>query len=294
MKKFILLFITTVFMLACENDSYSIEYIDNEVKQNYAISSLVIERDRVASETQVDFTVSIESALSVDAVITVAHINDCGNPLSHLKESSTGTATIKAGDTTGTGSIIASSPNAEQTEDIPWDGLSDCSTLNVTGIALSKEDDPYVADPLSVSTTLTAFNSGYMGDADDDAVMISMDWKNPADNDFDMYVTDMFGASFYETAESGDRFEGDLFDNDTDTYYPANDGQYIVWYAPYVQEAADVPAEIYFTHPVTGVVDLVSFVSVNGTAGWPPTPVAVITKITDADGAMSYSVEAYE
>lgn len=294
MKKFILLFITTVFMLACENDSYSIEYIDNEVKQNYAISSLVIERDRVASETQVDFTVSIESALSVDAVITVAHINDCGNPLSHLKESSTGTATIKAGDTTGTGSIIASSPNAEQTEDIPWDGLSDCSTLNVTGIALSKEDDPYVADPLSVSTTLTAFNSGYMGDADDDAVMISMDWKNPADNDFDMYVTDMFGASFYETAESGDRFEGDFFDNDTDTYYPANDGQYIVWYAPYVQEAADVPAEIYFTHPVTGVVDLVSFVSVNGTAGWPPTPVAVITKITDADGAMSYSVEAYE
>lgn len=285
MKKFILLFITTVFMLACENDSYSIEYIDNEVKQNYAISSLVIERDRVASETQVDFTVSIESALSVDAVITVAHINDCGNPLSHLKESSTGTATIKAGDTTGTGSIIASSPNAEQTEDIPWDGLSDCSTLNVTGIALSKEDDPYVADPLSVSTTLTAFNSGYMGDADDDAVMISMDWKNPADNDFDMYVTDMFGASFYETSESGDRFEGDFFDNDTDTYYPANDGQYIVWYAPYVQEAADVPAEIYFTHPVTGVVDVVSFVSVNGTTS--TTPVAVITKITDADGAMS-------
>ena len=279
-------------MLACENDSYSIEYIDNEVKQNYAISSLVIERDRVASETQVDFTVSIESALSVDAVITVAHINDCGNPLSHLKESSTGTATIKAGDTTGTGSIIASSPNAEQTEDIPWDGLSDCSTLNVTGIALSKEDDPYVADPLSVSTTLTAFNSGYMGDADDDAVMISMDWKNPADNDFDMYVTDMFGASFYETSESGDRFEGDFFDNDTDTYYPANDGQYIVWYAPYVQEAADVPAEIYFTHPVTGVVDVVSFVSVNGTTS--TTPVAVITKITDADGAMSYSVEAYE
>lgn len=292
MKRLILLFITTVFISACENNDYSIEYIDDEAKQNYAITSLVIERDRVASETQVDFTVSIESALSVDAVITVAHTNNCGNPLSHLAKSSTGTATIKAGDTSGTGSIIASSLNSEQSE-IAYDGLSDCSTFNVTGIALSEGDDPYVADPLSVSTTLTAFNSGYMGDADDDAVMISMDWKNPASNDFDMYVTDSVLYLFYEDAESGDRFEGDFFDNDTDSYYPAADGVYIVWYAPYIQEAADVPAEIYFTHPVTGAVDVVSFVSANGTADWPPTPVATITKTTDADGKMSYEIAAF-
>ena len=87
MKKLILLFITTVFILACENDDYSIEYIDDEVKQDFAVTLTM--RDRVVPETYVNFTVTIESALSVDAVVTVANINDCGNPLSHLAESST-------------------------------------------------------------------------------------------------------------------------------------------------------------------------------------------------------------
>ena len=294
--KLFLLAISFVFT-SCDtdilgDDTYSIEYVDNEAKQGLAVT-LTIDRDRVASETQVGFTVSIEDALSVDAVVTVANTNKCGGPLSHLAEFTTASATIKAGDTTATGSIIASAMNSVYDGEIPWDGLSDCATFDVTGIALSEGDDPYVAST-SVATTVTQLNSDYMADADDDAVMIVMDWKNPDVNDFDMYVTDMFGASFYEVAESGSRFEGDYFDNDSDTYYPAGDGQYIVWYAPYVQEAADVPAEIYFTHPVTGIVDVISFVSADGTADWPPTPVAVITKITDGDGTMSYSVKAYE
>ena len=265
-KLFLLAIISLVFT-SCGteilgDDSHSIEYIDNEVNQDLAVT-LVIDRDRVAYETQVGFTVSIENALSVDAVVTVANKNMCGGPI-----------------------------NPEFNGEISWDGLTDCATFDVTGIALSEGDDPYVASN-SVATTVTQLNSDYMADADDDAVMIVMDWKNPDANDFDMYVTDMFGASFYEVAESGSRFEGDYFDNDSDSYYPAGDGQYIVWYAPYVQEAADVPGEIYFTQPVTGIVDVISFISASGTASWPPTPVAVITKITDADGTMNYSVKAY-
>lgn len=293
MKRLILfLIIAIVFTTSCENNDYSIEYIDDEVKQDFSISSLVIDRNRVAATSHVSFTVSIETALSVDATVTVASRNMCGSPISHLAETSTGTALIKAGDTTGTGSIFFADVNKEYYP-IPYDGFTDCASFDVTGIALSEGDDPYVAAPLSVSTTLTAPNPDYMGDADDDAVMISMDWKNPASNDFDMYVTDSVLYLFYEKAESGSRFEGDTFDNDNDSYYPAADGVYIVWYAPYTQEAADVPAEIYFTHPVTGVVDVVSFVSANGTADWPPTPVATITKTTDADGKMSYEIAAF-
>jgi hypothetical protein len=37
-----------------------------------------------------------------------------------------------------------------------------------------------------------------MVDADDDAVMISMDWKNPSANDFDLFVTNSAGTTFYE------------------------------------------------------------------------------------------------
>ena len=292
MKKLkFLLFSTLFFTFACGNDDYSIEYIDSEVKQDFSVS-LTIERDRVASNTQVDFTVSIESVLSVDAVVTIANINNCGNPISHLAESSTGTATIKAGETTGTGSIIASALNAEFSRDIAWDGLSDCATFNVTGIALSEGDDPYVASTSIATTTVTQFNADYMGEADDDAVKIAMDWKNPSENDFDMYVSNSDGSIFYEDAESGSRFEGDYFDNDTDAYYPAPDDSYIVWYTPFVQETADVPGEIYFTHPVTGKVDVVSFVSPNGTQA-SPTPVATITKTTDADGNMTYEIAAY-
>lgn len=278
-------------MLACENDDYSIEYNDNEVKQDFAVT-LTLSRDRVVPETYVKFTVSIESALTTDAVVTVANINDCGNPLSHLAESTTGTATIKAGETSGTGSIFASEMNAEYSGgNFDWDGLSDCATFKVTGIALSEGDDPYVGSSTSVAQTITQVNADYMVDADDDAVMISMDWKNPSANDFDLYVTNSAGTTFYEDAESGTRFEGDYFDNDTDTYYPAGDGQYIVWYYSYIQEAADVPGEIYFTQPVTGIVDVISFISPNGNSGF--NPVAVITKTTDEDGDMSYEITAY-
>ena len=291
MKKLILLFITTVFMLACENDDYSIEYNDNEVKQDFAVS-LTLSRDRVATETYVNFTVSIESALATDAVVTVANLNDCGNPLSHLAESTTGTATIKAGQTSGDGSIFASAMNAEYSGgDIAWDGISDCATFKVTGIALSEGDDPYVGSSTSVGQTITQVNADYMVDADDDAVMISMDWKNPSANDFDMFVSDAAG-DFYEAAESGSRFEGAYFDSDSGSYYPAPDGVYTVWFVPYDQEAADVPAEVYFTHPVTGKVDVVSFVCPAG-APLAYTPVATITKTTDEDGDMSYEIEAY-
>lgn len=291
MKRLILfLFITVSFTTSCENDDYSIEYIDDEAKQNFTISSLVIDRDRVAATSNVSFTVSIESALSVDATVTVGSINMCGNPISHLAETSTGTALIKAGDTTGTGSIFVAKTNKEYYP-IPYDGFSDCATFEVTGIALSEGDDPYVAAPLSVPTTLTAPNSDYMGEADDDAVMISMDWKNPSANDLDMFVSDADGV-FYEKAESGSRFEGDFFDNDSDAYYPAPDGVYTVLYVPFSQEAADVPAEVYFTHPVTGKVDVVSFVCPAG-APLAYTPVATITKTTDEDGDMSYEIAAY-
>ena len=69
--KLFLLAISLVFT-SCDteilgDDTYSIEYVDNEAKQDLAVS-LTIDRDRVASETQVGFTVSIEDALSVDAV----------------------------------------------------------------------------------------------------------------------------------------------------------------------------------------------------------------------------------
>ena len=75
-KLFLLAIISLVFT-SCDteilgDDSHSIEYIDNEVNQDLAVT-LVIDRDRVAYETQVGFTVSIENALSVDAVVTVAN-----------------------------------------------------------------------------------------------------------------------------------------------------------------------------------------------------------------------------
>ncbi|MDA0780033.1 MAG: hypothetical protein O2810_02630 [Bacteroidetes bacterium] len=282
------LFIVVSIFISCEDDSYSIEYTDNEVKQDLNVT-LTLDRERVAATTNVGFTVAIESALSVDATVTVASINKCGGPLSHLAETTTGTALIKAGKTSGMGTINAADFNTELDE-LDWDGATDCFTFDVTGIALAEGDDPYVASA-STPAILTAVNADYMSDADDDAVMISMDWKNPDANDFDMYVTNANGSVFYEIAESGSRFEGDFFDNDSDAYYPAADGVYLVWCYVYTQEAADVPSEIYFTHPITGFVDVIAFTMASGSSGF--YPVATITKTTDAEENMSYEIAAY-
>lgn len=285
----ILLFSLTLILASCGDDTYSIEYTDTEVKQDLAVS-LTLDRERVAATSSASFTVTIESALSVDATVTVASVNTCGGPVTHLAETTSSEAVIKAGETSASGTITIAGLNAEM-ESISWDGALDCFSFELTGIALAEGDDPYVASS-SVPATLTEPNPDYMGDPDADAVMISMDWKNPSANDFDMYVTSPAGY-IIESAESGSRFEGDFFDNDSDSYYPAADGGYLVWFAPYAQEASDVPGEIYFTHPVTGNVDVVSFVAADGTPSWPPTPVAVITKSTDADGNMSYEIEPY-
>lgn len=282
------LFIVVSIFISCEDDSYSIEYTDNEVKQDLNVT-LTLDRERVAATTNVGFTVAIESALSVDATVTVASINKCGGPLSNLAETTTGTALIKAGETSGMGTINAADFNTELDE-LDWDGATDCFTFDVMGIALAEGDDPYVASA-STPAILTAVNADYMSDADDDAVMISMDWKNPDANDFDMHVTNPDRTVFYESAESGSRFEGDYFDNDSDAYYPAADGVYLVWCYVYTQEAADVPSEIYFTHPITGFVDVIAFTMPSGSSGY--YPVATITKTTDAEENMSYEIAAY-
>ena len=287
----LILFSLTLIFASCGDDTYSIEYTDTEVKQDLAVSSLTLDRERVAATSSARFTVTIENAFSVDATVTVASVNKCGGPISHLAETSSSKVVIKAGETSASGTITIADLNAEM-ENISWDGALDCFSFELTGIALAEGDDPYVASSFSVPATLTQPDPGYMGDPDADAVMISMDWKNPGANDFDLYVTNP-ASSIIEFSESGSRFEGDFFDNDTDTYYPAPDGEYLVWFAPYIQEASDVPGEIYFTHPVTGNVDVVSFVAADGTRSWPPTPVAVITKSTDADGNMSYEIAAY-
>ena len=52
-------------------------------------------------------------------------------------------------------------------------------------------------------------------DVDEDAVVIAFDWKNPAVNDMDLFVSSPAG-SIIEASETGSRYEGDYFDNDND------------------------------------------------------------------------------
>jgi len=285
----LILFSLTLIFASCGDDTYSIEYTDTEVKT--PVSVTVDSRDRVALDQHLDFTVTLSEAYDVNTVITVAAINSCGDPISHLKETSTGTVTVTAGSTTGTGSLFFASANKGHVPAGNWDGLVDCAVLSVTGIALSEGNDPYVASDNSTPVTVIDTQSDYMA-IDEDAVVIVMDWKNPGDNDIDMYVTNGAGTAFYEIAETGSRYEGDYFDNDSDVYYPAPDGDYIVWWANYIQENADVPAELFFTKPVSGEVVHIPFTIPAG-APYSYYPVATITKSTDADGNMSYEIAAY-
>ena len=297
--KLFLLAVAFVFT-SCEtemfgDDTYSIEYIESGSPDTVVNVSVTPDRFRVANGTQLGFTVSLEQAVDHDAIVTVVANNQCGSTISHLSRYSTATATISAGNTSGVGSLIFADSNSSQTSS-DWDGLTGCATVSVSGIVFLEEEghdhgdeESVAAAEASVEVTVVDVADIYM-DVDEDAVVIAFDWKNPGVNDMDLFVSSPAG-SIIEASETGSRYEGDYFDNDNDSYYPAADGVYTVWYVPFAQEAADVPAEMFFTHPKTGLVDHISFTIPAG-APLAYTPVADITKTTDADGNMSYEVTA--
>jgi len=91
--------------------------------------------------------------------------------------------------------------------------------VSITGIALTKGDDPYVmtseASLLTFFETNGGYNAPWSTDTNDDGLnepwlSISLDWADPANVNLNMYVVGSNNQS-YESSTSNSRFEGDYF-----------------------------------------------------------------------------------
>lgn len=287
--KYILLLAAFV-AVSCGDDDYSVEYIDTEVKTSVT-GTISPSRTKIAPTTQLEFTVTLDQTFTYDAEITVAITETC-NSLGLLATDSSAVATLTAGSDTATGVITVPDLSNEDTVG-GWVGLSNCTALTVTGIALYEVladdstsydvDDPYVIENISTPLNLTDLQGSWM-EAQEDAgsLQICLDWEGPySSNDIDLFVYDAALTAAYERSESGSRWEGDWFNNSGNEAHP--DGDYVVYVSPYTMATASTDAALHFTHP-DGTVDYIEFAITGNMFA------ADITLSTDADGVKSYVV----
>lgn len=305
MKKLIYIALSALvfgFFSCSEDDSYSIAYVDDEVKTALVgtISSSVT---AAAPGTMVTFDYTLPQSFDVESTIEISAFSSFDVlAINALTEKSY--VTVPAGQTTGTGRFKM--PSIPDFESGDYFGAAGYATVAISGIALTqppREDedgiaiDPYI--PLDDPFTMTSESIAIAGldvhdpfmfpNLDDDdnplpTLMLSLDWLGPWDaNDLDLYVLDAAFTTVFESSESGSRFEGDFFNNPANESHP--DGDYVLEIGIWTSvDATPIPWRLTLTHPdgkadvYEGTVDpAVGFVDPVG-----------FTKTTDGSGNVTY------
>ncbi|RED50039.1 hypothetical protein [Seonamhaeicola aphaedonensis] len=238
--KYIILLIVSLGLFSCsEDDSYSIAYVDDEIKVEL-VGSIAISATEAFDGDDVEFTYTLPQSFDVESTLEVT-ATSLFNAFSQTPNMERFKITIPAGTTTGTATFVM--PNFDN--EAPFSGISEFLSVSITGIALKQPprededgvkidpyipvDDPYTMTSAPVILTLLQTNLAsplYMAPADN-TLKLSLDWEGPYDlNDLDLYVFDNPFTALFESSESGDRFEGDFFNNPANEDYP--DGDYIV------------------------------------------------------------------
>ncbi|MEL0454825.1 hypothetical protein WJN01_01195 [Flavobacteriaceae bacterium SZ-1-7] len=301
MKKiiYITFSILTIGLFSCsEDDSYSIAYVDNE--QKVALTgTLTITNPSTTIYTgdAISFIVEVPQAFEVDAKVEVT-FKSSYNELALTSNIDKVYVTIPKGTTSLSGTYDASSFG----NDIPFLGVADFLTANITGIALvqpPKEDEegnpinPYVPVDDPYTMTSEAVNFQFIAGTSwtvptDKTLMVSLDWQGPySENDIDLYIIDSGFTTLYESSESGSRFEGDFFNNPANENHP--DGDYVVEIGVYTSvDDSPIPYQLTFTHP-DGTREVFEG-TVDPTIGYVD-PVG-FTKTTDGEGNVTYDIYA--
>ena len=301
--KYIILSILSIGLLSCEDDNYSIAYVDDEVK-TALVGSMSLNRSSAAPGTMVSFNYTLPQAFTDETVLEITAIStydvlevDASVVKSYV--------TVPAGQTTGTGWFKMSGASDFAPGD--YFGVASHSSVSITGIAITQPDrededgneidpyvpidDPYTMSSESISITGLDIHDPYMfPNLDDDdeplpTLMVSLDWEGPygwGENDLDLGIYSSDGFLF-ESSESGSRFEGDFFNNPANEDHP--DGEYIVTTSIWTSVSADpIAYRISLTHPdgradvYEGVIDpAVGFIEPVG-----------FTKTTDENGKITY------
>ncbi|WP_370477908.1 hypothetical protein [Tamlana flava] len=302
MKKliYITFSILTIGLFSCsEDDSYSIAYVDTEVKTPLT-GTLTFATSSAFGNTNVDYTINIPQSFEVASVVELT-LTSTYEVLKVNTNIEKVYDTIPAGATTKMGSFVMPSFDAEA----PFYGLSSFLTVEISGIALvqpPKEDedgkpiepyvpvdDPYTMTSEATDVTLLEYHDPYMA-PNPKTLMISLDWEGPyggGENDIDLYVLDAAFTTLYESSESGSRFEGDFFNNPANENHP--DGDYVIEIGVWTAVSdAPIAYRLVLTHP-DGTRDIFEG-TVDPAVGYVD-PVG-FTKTTDGSGNVTYVTTA--
>lgn len=306
MKKiiYISLSILTFGLFSCsDDDSYSIAYVDDEVKTPL-VGSITLNRTSAAPGTMVSFNYTLPQSFDVESTIEISATTSYDLlAIKAITEKSY--VKVPAGQTTGTG--MFKMPGPSDFAPGVYAGISNHTTASITGIALTQPprededgiaidpyiplDDPFTMTSESVSLTGLDVHDPFMfPNLDDDdeplpTLMVSLDWEGPWDlNDLDMYIFDDPFTNVFEVAESGSRFEGDFFNNPANESHP--DGDYIVEVAIWTSaDSNPIPCRLTLTHP-DGSADVFEY-SVDPAVGF--IDAVGFTKSTDGSGNVTYT-----
>ena len=284
--KFLALSLFAVLIFSCtEDDSDNRRYVDGEAKTEL-VGTIALSRTSAAPGTMVSFTYTLPQSFSVESTLearAISNVSITGAPYQTIAQ-----ITVPAGTTTGTG-MIEMPGNPDWTAD--YAGYADYATIWLSGIALTQPadgsvDDPFVLSSEPASIAALQNNPPFMS-AVDQVLMLSLDWEGPyggGENDLDMYVVSVPGGALFESAESGDRFEGDFFNNPANEAHP--DGDYEIQVGIWTSVGPSVPWRLTLTHP-DGSVD-----QYEGVADMPNQSVVAFTKTTDGAGNATYVTSA--
>ncbi|TWO31649.1 hypothetical protein E1J38_012875 [Seonamhaeicola sediminis] len=256
MKKiiYISLSILTIGLFSCsDDDSYSIAYVDDEVKTPL-VGTIELNRAAAAPTTKMmEATVTIPQTFDVESIVEVTSESKFGNFLEIETFVEKSYITVPAGATSGVGLIRTAGDDEAVLDD--FNGTANFASAFISGIALKQPeegsiDDPYTMTSDTVSIAGVAYDSSM--DPEEESLSISLDWLGPYNvNDLDLYVFNS-NFSFLIGTETGDRFEGLIFNDPDDDIRPEDGNDYTVEIAiwdPNGNVTSPIPYRLVFTHP---------------------------------------------
>lgn len=275
LKYIILALVAIIGFSSCEDDDPISAGIGDPSNKNVVnVEATVTPAQTIIGEGNLlSFQVTVPNSFSTNVTITARIELDNGN-------STIGTATIAAGATTGTGTISVPADDGVITGDTVG-GVANAGKLFLIAILL-EDLEPNTTYTISSNTA----DLGIYADTRpaDSGLNIILDWEDPANNDFDMQVIDRAFTTIFETAETGSRFEFDLFQNAgrADGIYDI----YVIIFTP--SPTVDVKYDLLMTHP-DGRLEVISSAIPAGSPAGVRIPIATFEKSTDAvTGEVSY------
>jgi hypothetical protein len=220
------------------------------------------------------FDVTLGQSFASDATITVRIDMDNGR-------FTTGTTEVPAGSTSASGTILVPADDSL----MPATIISpNSATIQAIGILL---DEPVADTVFAADSNVFDLNVWSQSQEIDAGLVVQMDWNGAPAVDVDMYIIDAGFTAIFEQAESGDRFEVDLFGNAEHA-----DGDYVVYTRVFAPDPLtdDTPLSVLLVKP-DNVLESFSFTVPAGTAAADGfIPLVQFTKNTNAEtGVTSYT-----